>query len=352
MVASGPRWARRMRTLGQWLDDRFRVSLWRVDAIPGQAEIPQAALWVLDADCLDRAPSLLDHAWAEQPMSVVVLRAATGFRPWPERCRAPLAHTAALMSWPLDPEEWRQRLSALAGLGSAPSRLGLHASEHTDCAAARWVRSAVHDVRNLLGGISVNAQLLAHAAKEAANARRIQRILHSLDELEALLRDIHLLAKAYDPQVVWAPTRIRLDLVVQGLCAELDHNNRLMVQTEAVTAIADESFLAPAIQALVNNALAYSPAERSVAVRVFSGPSGCGQLDVIDHGAGVPDAEREWIFEPFARGSNVGDVRGRGLGLAIAQRILTGHGAELEFASTPGAGTRVTVVFAAVPSAS
>jgi len=41
---------------------------------------------------------------------------------------------------------------------------------------------------------------------------------------------------------------------------------------------------------------------------------------VIDEGIGIPEAEREHVFEPFARGSNVGQISGTGLGLNIVKR--------------------------------
>ena len=59
---------------------------------------------------------------------------------------------------------------------------------------------------------------------------------------------------------------------------------------------------------------------------------------MIDHGPGVPLAERERIFEPFQRGTRRGDVGGAGLGLAIARGFAEANGGQLWVESRSGQG--------------
>jgi two-component system sensor histidine kinase TctE len=96
---------------------------------------------------------------------------------------------------------------------------------------------------------------------------------------------------------------------------------------------------------LIDNALTYTPRGGSVTVR-------CGLsaqqpfLEVEDTGPGIPQAERERVFERFYRlSSSEGD--GSGLGLAIVKEIAATHAAAIVLSEPPTGGTRLTVTFPA-----
>ena len=79
-------------------------------------------------------------------------------------------------------------------------------------------------------------------------------------------------------------------------------------------------------------------------------------LLIEDTGPGIPEAERELVFQPFYRALGT-NVDGTGLGLAIVQEIAQQHGATISIedagrpAHTGMPGTRVTVRFVGMPSA-
>jgi two-component system, OmpR family, sensor kinase len=112
----------------------------------------------------------------------------------------------------------------------------------------------------------------------------------------------------------------------------------------------DPEALAVAIGNLVGNAIAHSPA--GGAVRVHAARAGDRvEVTVDDQGRGVPAADRERIFLPFARGSNAADrggPGGTGLGLSVALRIVEAHRGSLRVADAPGGGARFVV---ALPTA-
>ena len=73
-----------------------------------------------------------------------------------------------------------------------------------------------------------------------------------------------------------------------------------------------------------------------------------------DDGPGVPEAEREQIFEPYVRGSSAmsamlaaGSGRGLGLGLSICRRIVEAHGGRIELRGEPGGGSCFSFVLPA-----
>ncbi len=67
---------------------------------------------------------------------------------------------------------------------------------------------------------------------------------------------------------------------------------------------------------------------------------GYADIDVIDHGPGVPEAQRQRIFERFHRAdpTRSRDQGGSGLGLSIATAVVAAHGGRISVTDTPGGG--------------
>ena len=109
------------------------------------------------------------------------------------------------------------------------------------------------------------------------------------------------------------------------------------------TVPADTSLLNHVVSNLVGNAARYSPAGTNVTVTLDLNPEAF-TVTVADEGIGIPEAERESIFEPFVRGSNVGQIGGTGLGLNIVKRYTELMGGHIEILPTDrGAAFRIRV---------
>jgi two-component system sensor histidine kinase TctE len=102
-----------------------------------------------------------------------------------------------------------------------------------------------------------------------------------------------------------------------------------------------------AIRNLVDNALQYTPRGGTVTVRLLADPFGqVAVLQVEDNGPGIPEAERELVFQPFYRALGT-EVDGSGLGLAIVREIAERHGGSVTIEAThprrSPPGTQVTL---------
>lgn len=98
-------------------------------------------------------------------------------------------------------------------------------------------------------------------------------------------------------------------------------------------------------QALVNlldNADKFSPPERPISI-LCEHDSNYVRINVVDHGAGVPEEEREKIFDKFYRGSTTGTSTGTGLGLSICKGIVEAHQGRIWAKNNPGGGLTVTI---------
>jgi two-component system sensor histidine kinase TctE len=109
------------------------------------------------------------------------------------------------------------------------------------------------------------------------------------------------------------------------------------------------------IRNLLDNAVAYTPSNAQqpgvITARVLADPFGRALvLQVEDTGPGIPESERELVFQPFYRSIDT-NVDGSGLGLPIVREIVRQHKAEIEIEDArPGhvpPGTRVSVRFSA-----
>jgi signal transduction histidine kinase len=108
------------------------------------------------------------------------------------------------------------------------------------------------------------------------------------------------------------------------------------------TAHVDKKLLQLILTNLLSNAIKYSPPASTVDLELS-----CQDGDVIfqikDAGIGIPAVDQQRLFEPFHRGSNVGDVLGTGLGLAVVKKLVYLHGGQIAVASVVGVGTTFTV---------
>jgi len=86
-----------------------------------------------------------------------------------------------------------------------------------------------------------------------------------------------------------------------------------------------------------------------VSVTIARGEAGRVELRVRDHGPGVPESERERIFEPFYRvagtvsSQSAEGYSGTGLGLSLVRRIARHHGGEARCEAVDGPGTCIVV---------
>ena len=113
--------------------------------------------------------------------------------------------------------------------------------------------------------------------------------------------------------------------------------------------IADPAIAERVIVNLAGNALRYSPATAPPLLTARTAGNRV-ELRVVDHGPGIPVAERKRVFQPFCRLGDPGDRTGVGLGLAVARGLAETMGGTVEPEDTPGGGLTMVLTLPTAPA--
>lgn len=140
------------------------------------------------------------------------------------------------------------------------------------------------------------------------------------------------------PEDLDLPSVIREEFEAFRDFADADRRLEFRTSLSNLRVRSDRQHLRFVLFNLLQNAVKYSPQGGEVRV-TLSLRDGQPMLEVADDGIGIPPDEIEELFSPFYRATNVGDVPGTGMGLAIVKKSARLLGASVEVESNSGAGT-------------
>ncbi|MFJ9853914.1 ATP-binding protein [Streptomyces sp. NPDC101150] len=207
-----------------------------------------------------------------------------------------------------------------------------------------FVADASHQLRNPLSALLLRIELLAlelpdgneEIASVRTEGKRLARVLDDLLDLalaEHTAADLQLTdiaALAAERVDSWRPLAD-------------DRGVRLSYEGHsAVTGWADPIALSSALDAVVDNALKFTPPDEPVTVAVAADGE-CVTITVADRGPGLTDDELARIGDRFWRSGRHQNVSGSGLGLSITRALLAAGGAAIAYAPHPPHGLKVTV---------
>ena len=191
--------------------------------------------------------------------------------------------------------------------------------------------NASHELRSPLARMRVGVEMLGEHAKPALRAE----LERNVAELDALVEEI-LLASRLDA-VASLEVREPIDLLALAAeeCARVD----AALEGDPVTLNGDPRLARRMIRNLLENARRYG-GETRIDVEVRRSADDTMLIRVCDRGPGVPEAERERIFEPFYRPAGTRErTGGVGLGLALVRAIARKHGGEVHCVAREGGGS-------------
>ena len=211
-----------------------------------------------------------------------------------------------------------------------------------------FVTTVSHDLRSPLTPLIGFTELLEERYQEQLDGigrECISEIKKTGLRMKALLEDLLVLARV--GQLRNPPHPINVTQVAEDVLLELSDKvleRRAKVKISSLPKIRiPEPLLADLFRNLLGNALKYA-AEQNPRIEVCGSQLGDRvQYRVIDHGPGIPEDEREGIFEPFTRGSSSAGSSGTGIGLATVAKIARIYYGNSRVEKTPGGGATFIV---------
>jgi K+-sensing histidine kinase KdpD len=253
------------------------------------------------------------------------------------------------------------RLAAAAARTLEAQRLADQAAGARDLAAIDRVRSALlaavgHDLRTPLAGIKAAVSSLRQTDLDLpadATAELLATIEEATDRLDALIDNLLSMSRLQAGALSVDLRPVPLDAVVaQALLHAPSGTAAVQVDIgdDLPMVRADPGLLERVVANLVANALAAGPPGRPVRLSARA-HDGQVRFSVIDHGPGVPEADRDRMFQPFQRLHDRTTTAGLGLGLAIARGFVDAMDGTITPADTPGGGLTMTVTLPTATSA-
>ncbi|MBV6403867.1 MAG: HAMP domain-containing histidine kinase [Flavobacteriales bacterium] len=223
-------------------------------------------------------------------------------------------------------------------------------------AQRNFLLAVTHELRTPIAGAKLNMQTLQRHDLEAGLRDQLAaRAVADLDRLAALTDKVLLAARAEETDL---PLEMGMMDLVAGVRHAVDQARSTILAGHQVTLEAPPSLTVKAealalrsvVDNLLENAGKYTPPGSRVLVAVRRKGEGA-VLEVADEGPGVPESEKERIFQRLHRGGDeaVRATQGTGLGLYIARRLMRRMGGTLTVRNAPQGGA---IFAASFPTAS
>ncbi|WGM39663.1 ATP-binding protein [Caulobacter sp. NIBR1757] len=229
---------------------------------------------------------------------------------------------------PLEMRGSTEIVAAAAAFNQMQERLRRYVDDRT-----AMVGAIAHDLRTPLTRLKFRIEAVPEDLKP--------KLAADIDQMEAMIAaTLGFVSDATRPR---ARARMELASLVEsivdemaetGAAASIDRTEKLVVEGDPIA-------LRRLVSNLVENALKYGGAARA---RVYADGADA-VIEVDDDGPGIPEHERERVFEPFFRGepSRNRETGGIGLGLAVVRSVARAHGGDADLINRPGGGLTARV---------
>ena len=212
-------------------------------------------------------------------------------------------------------------------------RRALDQAEMLSQLKSRVIEVVSHEFRTPLSIINTSSTLLGHYSQNLSDEQRskhLTMVQESIANLNSLIRDVEIVAESRSGNLSVIFELISLDELCANLTddlhvveKEMGGDGRLEVQCQAglehIKVKTDYGTVKKIADLIFSNALKFSDGQIQLDLSVTPDSF---LIAFSDQGIGIPDGESEMIFELFERGSNVGAIRGLGVGLHLAKQLV------------------------------
>lgn len=202
-------------------------------------------------------------------------------------------------------------------------------------AQQQFIADAAHELRSPLAALKLQAQALRKPQDEASRQRAIERLNEGMARAIELSGQLLALAREEAGEAMPDAERVDLEQLAREVVADVlpqAQARRVDVGLEPGAQVAvqgQRQALHTLLRNLLDNAIKYGRPGAAVDIRIERDGDGAARLTVEDTGPGIPDAERDRVFDRFYRVPGT-EEPGSGLGLAIVKAVADRHHATIE----------------------
>ena len=226
--------------------------------------------------------------------------------------------------------------------------------EHAFTLQKNFIHNSSHELKNPLTAILGESEIaLSKPRTSDEYIATIEKVKSEAERLDLLTQNLLSLAQTESDPSGIKREEIRMDEFVWEIKEHFDRTNyhgrieihypELPETSDRITISGIPFLLNIAIVNIIDNACKFSDPHR-VNVTLGSGIHGI-HLQIADSGIGIPEHERNSLFQPFFRASNAMRYKGSGIGLSLVHRIIALHDGTISITSAIGKGTTVDLEF-------
>ncbi len=239
-------------------------------------------------------------------------------------------------------------------IGSILIIRSIHQEMNLASKKTNFVTNVSHELKTPLTSIRMFAEILKEKRQtdEKKKNKYLEVMVSETERLTRLINNVLDFSKINDKKKSYN----KKDIDCIELCKEIfqSHKDRLVhngfifnfsPKKESININADEEAMKQVILNLISNAEKYSIDKKEINLRVFNEDKNA-IIEIEDHGIGIPVKYSKKIFKEFFRidDSLTSNVRGTGLGLTIAQKIINDHDGEIIYKPGEGGGSIFQII--------
>lgn len=215
-----------------------------------------------------------------------------------------------------------------------------------------FISNASHELRTPLTAALAQIDVtLLNEREKTDYIKTMKSIRDDMQNLSDLTNKLLLLART--ESFTESFSHVRIDAIIWQLATEISNLNpacKIKISLSSkiddeqqLTVTGNEQMLKSVFSNLIENGCKFSP-NHEVKIIISARRPDSLEIQFIDNGIGIPHNEIKQIMQPFFRASNAVAIRGHGIGLSLAKKIVDIHNGTLHIESVPEKGTTVTVI--------
>jgi PAS domain S-box-containing protein len=217
---------------------------------------------------------------------------------------------------------------------------------------SRFVTTASHEFRTPLSTISSSAYLIEKYTEQADQPKRqkhLDRIISAVNNLSNILNDFLNVGKIEEGKIEINASQFSIPSFMEKLFLEIKSILKPGQHINYVHEGEDEIEIDPSIFRniminLLSNAIKYSTSDSKIEINTKINDH-TFQVEVHDHGIGIPDEDQKHLMDRFFRGKNAINIPGTGLGLHIVSKYVERMNGDISFVSKLNEGTTFKLIF-------